>query len=208
MEKILTLSKKGTSRLVEKKSVFMGHAAPVRDEQDALGFIDEVRKSMPDAGHHTFAYRIGKNNEIQRANDGGEPSGTAGRPMLEIIKQENLQDTLVVVTRYFGGVLLGTGGLIRAYGKAAHEAMLDAVIMEKIDGQKIALYLDYHNLGKVQNFLEQAHIFVENILYTDQVQLSCILVFDRRDEVIQKIRDLCHGEVEVSLGEREYFPGL
>ncbi|MGI6678988.1 MAG: IMPACT family protein [Dehalobacterium sp.] len=208
MEKILTLSKKGTSRLVEKKSVFIGQAAPVEHEQAAVDFINEVRQSMSDARHHTFAYQIGSNNEIQRAHDGGEPSGTAGRPMLEIIKQENLQDTVVVVTRYFGGTLLGTGGLIRAYSKAAHEALLDGVIMAKVDGQKVTFTMDYHLWGKVQNFLERENIFVENIDYLEQVKLTCILVFDGMDTVIKKIRDLCHGTVEVTLGERNYFAGI
>jgi len=208
MEKILTLAKRGSSRLVEKKSTFLGHAAPVRDEKEALAFINEVKMKYPDANHHTFAYQTGENNEIQRASDGGEPSGTAGRPILEIIKQEHLRDTVVVVSRYFGGVLLGTGGLVRAYGKAAHQAIRDAGIMEKIFGQKIAITVEYHLLGIVQNYLTRENIFVEKVLYTDKVQLHCLVIFPRINRLLQELQDICHGKLDISLGDTGYFSGI
>jgi uncharacterized YigZ family protein len=208
MEKFLTLGKKGTSRLIEKKSTFLGHAAPVHDEKEALAFINEVKMKYPDAHHHTFAYQIGESNEIQRASDGGEPSGTAGRPILEIIKQEHLKDTVVVVSRYFGGVLLGTGGLVRAYGKVAHQAIRDAGITEKIYGQKIVITMEYHLLGKVQNYLTSENIFVEKVLYTDKVQLDCLVIFPKINRLLKELQDICHGKVDIFLGDTGYFSGI
>jgi len=205
MDKILTISKKGASRIVEKKSVFIGQAAPVGDEKEALEFIDEVRRKLADANHHTFAYQIGENNEIQRANDGGEPSGTAGRPILEIIKQENLKDIVVVVSRYFGGILLGTGGLVRSYGKAGHQAIIDGKIIEKVYGQKISIMLDYHLLGKVQNYLNSEKIFIENLSYTDKVLVGCLVSFEEINRVIKELQDICYGAVNISQGDTGYF---
>ncbi|MEL7563650.1 MAG: YigZ family protein [Dehalobacterium sp.] len=205
MNKILTIGKKGTSRIVEKKSVFIGHAAPVRDEKEAVEFIDEIRHKLADANHHTFAYQIGENNEIQRANDGGEPSGTAGRPILEMIKQENLRDISVVVSRYFGGILLGTGGLVRSYGKAGRLAIIDGKIIEKVYGQKIFITLDYHLLGKVQNYLNNEKIFLEKLTYTDKVQADCLVNFEEVSRIIKELQDICYGTVNISQGEAGYF---
>lgn len=205
MDKILTISKKGSSRIEEKKSVFIGQAAPVRDEKEAIDFIDQVRRKLADANHHTFAYQIGENNEIQRANDGGEPSGTAGRPILEIIKQENLRDIVVVVSRYFGGILLGTGGLVRAYGKAGRQAIIDGEIMEKVYGQKVFVTLDYYLLGKVRNYLNSERIFIENVSYTDKVQMICLCVFEEAHRINKELQDICHGVVDISLGDTGYF---
>jgi len=205
---ILTIAGKGTSRIVEKKSVFLGHAAPVRNEKEALEFISEIKGILADANHHTYAYQIGENNEIQRANDGGEPSGTAGRPILEIIKQENLKDIVIVVSRYFGGILLGTGGLVRAYGKAAHEAIIDGKIVEKVFGQKVFVTIEYHLLGKVQNYLNNERIHIEKVSYTEKVEVSCLAVYSRTNRIVKEIRDLCHGAVDISLGDTGYFPGI
>lgn len=208
MNKILTISKKGTSRVVEKRSIFLGHAAPVGNEKEAIDFIEGVRAQLPDANHHAFAYQIGAHHEIQRANDGGEPGGTAGRPILEIIKQENLRDIVVVVSRYFGGILLGTGGLVRAYGKAGHQAMLDGEIVEKIYGREVLITIDYPLLGKVQNYLIGEKIMIEEISYTDQVRVHCFVVFDEVSRVEKNIRDICHGTVAFSLGAVGYFTGI
>jgi uncharacterized YigZ family protein len=183
----------------------LGHAAPVHDEKEALNFINEVKDSLKDANHHTYAYQIGKNNEIQRANDGGEPAGTAGRPILEIIKQEQLKDIVVVVSRYFGGILLGAGGLVRAYGKAAHLAVLDGGIIEKTYGQKVFITIDYHLLGKVQNYLSRENVFIEKILYSDKVRIICLVVFEDLDHFVKEVQDICHGTADVSLGELGYF---
>ncbi|MGI6684567.1 MAG: YigZ family protein [Bacillota bacterium] len=208
MDKFLTISKIGTSIIVEKKSTFLGHAAPVQDEKEALEFINKIKMKLADANHHTYAYQIGENNEIQRANDGGEPSGTAGRPILEIIKQENLKDIVVVVSRYFGGILLGTGGLVRAYGKTAHEAIIDGSIIEKIYGQNVFITIDYHLWGKVQNYLNTQDIYIEKVSYTEKVKVSCLVAFEKVNLLTKEVQDLCHGAVGVTLGEVGYFSGI
>lgn len=208
MDKILTISKRGLSRLVERKSIFLGHAAPVRDEDAALNFINEVKAKISDARHHTYAYQIGEHNEIQRTHDGGEPSGTAGRPILEMIKQENLKNVVVVVSRYFGGILLGTGGLVRAYGKAAHQAIIDGEIIEKVYGQKISLILDYCLLGKVQNYLNSENIYIEKVNYTDRVEMACLVVFPEVNRMIKEVQDLCSGTADIDLGDAGYFAGI
>lgn len=208
MDKILTINKIGTSRIVEKKSIFIGHAAPVKEEKEALDFIDGIRTRFPDARHHAFAYQIGENNEIQRASDGGEPGGTAGRPILEMIKQENLKDIVVVVTRYFGGILLGTGGLVRAYGKAGHLAMIDGEIVEKIYGQEVFITIDYHLLGKVQNYLVSEKVMIKNVAYSDKVQVHFLTVFDQVSQTSQGLQDLSNGMAQINLGEAGYFTGI
>lgn len=208
MDKLLTISKIGTSRVIEKKSIFIGQAVPVGNEKEALDFIDQERHKYADARHHTFAYQIGEHNEIQRASDDGEPSGTAGRPILEMIKQENLKDILVVVTRYFGGTLLGTGGLVRAYGKAAHLAIIDGKITEKLYGQKISFTIDYSLLGKVQNYLNGENIYVENILYTDKIQIACTVIYGQIDRITEQLRDMCAGAIDISFGDTGYFAGI
>ena len=125
----LTLAGPAAAELVEKKSRFIGYAAPVADEAAALAFVQEIKARHRDATHNCYAYQAGDNDQFQRSSDDGEPSGTAGRPILEVIRGRGLKNTAVVVTRYFGGILLGTGGLVRAYGAAAKQALEAAVLV-------------------------------------------------------------------------------
>ena len=123
MEQYKTVLEGGTGEIVEKKSRFIATVRPVKNEEEALAFLEEMRKKYWDARHNCYAYSIGKNREFTRCSDDGEPSGTAGRPMLDVILGEDIYNVAVVVTRYFGGVLLGTGGLVRAYSKAVQEGL-------------------------------------------------------------------------------------
>ena len=123
MEQYKTVLEGGTGEIIEKKSRFIATVRPVRNEEEALAFLEEMRKQYWDARHNCYAYSVGRNREYTRCSDDGEPSGTAGRPMLDVILGEDIYNVAVVVTRYFGGVLLGTGGLIRAYTNAAKEAL-------------------------------------------------------------------------------------
>ena len=129
--------------IVEKKSRFIATVRSVESEEDALSFIEEMRKKYWDARHNCFAYTVGDNREFTRCSDDGEPSGTAGRPMLDVLVGENLYNTAVVVTRYFGGVLLGTGGLVRAYSAATQEGLRASTVIEKIRGISLAVTTDY-----------------------------------------------------------------
>ena len=126
-----TLAKAGSDEIIIEKSRFIGYCAPVSSEEEALEFIEKIKKKHYDATHNVFAYVVGLDNNIQRYNDDGEPSGTAGVPILEVIKKEDLRNVVIVVTRYFGGIKLGTGGLIRAYTKGAKIALDAGIIIKK-----------------------------------------------------------------------------
>ena len=136
--------------IVEKKSRFIATVRPVKNEEEALAFLEEMRKKYWDARHNCYAYSIGKNREFTRCSDDGEPSGTAGRPMLDVILGEDIYNVAVVVTRYFGGVLLGTGGLVRAYSKAVQEGLAGSLVIEKKKGISLKVTTDYTGIGKIQ----------------------------------------------------------
>lgn len=147
--------KEGQGELIEKKSRFIATVRPVETEEEAVTFINETKKKYWDARHNCSAFVIGKNQELTRCSDDGEPAGTAGRPMLDVLLKEGIHNTAVVVTRYFGGVLLGTGGLVRAYQGAVQKGLDAAVIVEKFEGQILLITTDYTGLGKIQYLLAQ-----------------------------------------------------
>lgn len=157
--------------MVIEKSTFIGYAKPVKTEEEALTFIQEIKKKHRDATHNVPAYVLGENNEIQRCNDDGEPSGTAGVPVLEVIRKENLRDVAVVVTRYFGGIKLGTGGLVRAYTKGAKIALEAAGMIQQVLYQVMTLSVDYTLLGMLQNQLRLQRYEVKETIYDELVHL-------------------------------------
>ena len=150
MEQYKTVLEGGTGEIVEKKSRFIATVRPVKNEEEALAFLEEMRKKYWDARHNCYAYSIGKNREFTRCSDDGEPSGTAGRPMLDVILGEDIYNVAVVVTRYFGGVLLGTGGLVRAYSKAVQEGLAGSIVIEKKKGISLKVTTDYTGIGRIQ----------------------------------------------------------
>ncbi len=139
----------GSGEIVEKKSRFIAHVFPVHSEEEASEYIEQIRKKYWDARHNCHAFVIGPNNETSRCSDDGEPSGTAGRPILEVLQGRGIHDALVIVTRYFGGTLLGTGGLVRAYSQAAQAGLQASSIMTKQQGRKISIKTDYNGIGKL-----------------------------------------------------------
>ena len=143
MEQYKTVLEGGTGEIIEKKSRFIATVRPVRNEEEALAFLEEMRKQYWDARHNCYAYSVGRNREYTRCSDDGEPSGTAGRPMLDVILGEDIYNIAVVVTRYFGGVLLGTGGLVRAYSKAVQEGLSESLLIEKKKGISLKITTDY-----------------------------------------------------------------
>ncbi len=159
----------GEGKIVEKKSTFIGAIASVHSEEEALSFIAEKKKEHYDARHNCFAYLIGDKNELIRSSDDGEPSGTAGRPMLDVLLGANVHNVCAVVTRYFGGVLLGTGGLVRAYTKATEEGLAACTLLERHEGFHLSLDIDYGLLGKVQYLLNEKNIFIAGSAYSDRV---------------------------------------
>jgi len=150
LERYKTIYQGNVGEIIEKKSRFIATVRLVENEEEALAFIEEMRKKYWNATHNCFAYVIGEHREIVRCSDDGEPSGTAGKPMLDVLLGEELYNTAVVVTRYFGGTLLGTGGLVRAYSKAVQEGLAQSRIIEKQYGTILEIGTDYQGLGKIQ----------------------------------------------------------
>lgn len=158
MNEFFIVSKSGEGEIVEKKSRFIAHVIPVETEEEALFNIELIKKQYWDARHNCFAFVIGRNNEIQRFSDDGEPQGTAGKPILEVLINGNIHNTLIVVTRYFGGTLLGTGGLVRAYGLSSKEGLKNAQVMRVCSGVAFTVETDYNSIGKIKYIMEQFNI--------------------------------------------------
>ncbi len=195
----------GEGEIVEKKSRFIATVAPVRTEEEALSFIEAVRKKYWDARHNCFAYVIGERNESARCSDDGEPQGTAGKPMLDVLVGNGLHNTAVVVTRYFGGVLLGTGGLVRAYSAAVKEGIASSVIITRIQGVKLEIGTDYTGLGKIQYILGQRGIRILNSEYTDAVRLEVLLAEEVKEQVKAEITEGTNGQAGLNETEALWF---
>ncbi|WP_142412949.1 YigZ family protein [Hathewaya massiliensis] len=189
-----TIRNRAVSEFDEKKSTFIGHVNRVNTEEEAKAFIEEIKEKYKDARHNVYAYIIGENMGIQRYSDDGEPKGTGGIPVLEVIKKNNLTDTVIVVTRYFGGILLGASGLTRAYSKAAAEAVKEGQIVEKVLGAKVNIEIEYDLLGKVQHSFLQSNIHIEDIEYSDKVILTLFLELDKIEEVEREIMNITSGK--------------
>ncbi len=183
----------GEGEIVEKKSRFIATLRPVQTEAEAIAFIGEMKKKYWDARHNCSAFVIGKNQEISRCSDDGEPSQTAGRPMLDVLLKEEIHNAAVVVTRYFGGVLLGTGGLVRAYQKAVQAGLNGSVILDIQPGQKLAVHTDYNGLGKIQYLLGKAKISIIEVEYTDQVIIHAMIPLELTEQIRKKITEGTNG---------------
>ena len=205
MEQYKTGLEGGTGEIVEKKSRFIATVRPVKNEEEALAFLEEMRKKYWDARHNCYAYSIGKNREFTRCSDDGEPSGTAGRPMLDVILGEDIYNVAVVVTRYFGGVLLGTGGLVRAYSKAVQEGLAGSLVIEKKKGISLKVTTDYTGIGKIQYIAGERQIPILDSEYTDKVVLK-LLVPDAETEAVQKaITEGTNGRAGMEKEKELYF---
>ncbi len=192
-EKYKILWEGGRGELVEKKSRFIAQTRPAESEEEALAFIEAVRKQYWDARHHCFAYVIGERNQIQRCSDDGEPSQTAGRPMLDVLLGAEVHNICLVVTRYFGGTLLGTGGLVRAYSGAAQEGLKGSTIVEKCLGVQIAITTDYTGVGKIQYILGQNKIPVLDSQYTDKVVITVMSPFSETERLKSQLTEATGG---------------
>ncbi len=204
-EKYKIIYQGGEDEIVEKKSRFIATVFPVRTEEEALGFIEATRKKYWNARHNCFAYVIGDRGELARCSDDGEPQGTAGKPMLDVLLGEEIHNVAVVVTRYFGGVLLGTGGLVRAYSSAVKAGLASSVIITKISGVKLKIDTDYTGLGKIQYILGQRGIKILNSVYTDKVELSVLLAKEISGEVQTEITEGTNGQAGLEVVEECYF---
>lgn len=190
--------------LIEKKSRFIASVKPVTTEQDAIDFINECRAKYRDATHNVYAYVIQENN-ISRYSDDGEPSGTAGVPTLEVLNKEHLTDAVVVVTRYFGGTLLGAGGLVRAYGKAAKLGIDKAVITEKIYCHQISMKTTYDLLGKVRYLIETGDYILGEITYTDAVEVTAYIKYDLLNQFLKELEEATNAAVTPEITGEMYI---
>lgn len=200
-----TVKGQGEHEIVIQKSRFIAHVNRAETEEEAQNFIQHIKKIHWNATHNCSAYLIGEHNQIQKANDDGEPSGTAGVPILEVLKKRDLRDTVVVVTRYFGGIKLGAGGLIRAYGKATSEG-LDAVgIVERKLMRVMETTIDYTWLGKVENELRGSIYQIKDIHYLDQVKIETYVNSGEEETFTAWMTELTNGQARIEQGEQLFL---
>ncbi|MCM3162357.1 YigZ family protein [Metabacillus litoralis] len=195
----------GEHEIVIQKSRFICYVERVKTEEEAIQFIQQIKKKHQNANHNCSAYLIGENDSIQKANDDGEPSGTAGVPMLEVLKKKQLKDTVVVVTRYFGGIKLGTGGLIRAYGKSVSEGLSAIGIVERKLMRVMHTKIDYTWLGKVENELRDSIYKIKEIHYLEQVEIEAFVEEASINTFEKWMTELTNGQGYIIKGENIYL---
>lgn len=203
-ENYLTVKGYGESEIVISKSRFLTYIERAETEEDAISFIDGIKKLHHNATHNCSAYIIGEHDHIQKANDDGEPSGTAGVPMLEVLKKRGLKDTVVVVTRYFGGIKLGGGGLIRAYGKATTEGLIAAQVVERKLHHFMKVAIDYTWLGKVENEIRSSSYTLEEIRYLEGVEIIVSVLKEEEEQFRSWITELTNGQASITFEDAQF----
>jgi uncharacterized YigZ family protein len=201
----LTVKETGQHEIVIDKSRFIAHISRATTEEEAISFIQSIKKEHSSATHNCSAYLIGETDNIQKANDDGEPSGTAGVPMLEVLKKRELKDTVAVVTRYFGGIKLGAGGLIRAYGKSVSEGLNHIGVVQRQLHQIVHITVDYTLLGKMENELRNSVYPIKEMSYLDKVEIQMYVPIKEADSFKEWITDLTNAQSEIKFGEEEYL---
>lgn len=195
----------GESEYVIQKSRFLTYVKRTETEDEAIDFINEIKKLHHNATHNCSAYLIGEHDEIQKANDDGEPSGTAGVPMLEVLKKQGLQDVTVVVTRYFGGIKLGSGGLIRAYGRATTEGIDATGVVDRKVHDVVKVAIDYTWLGKVENEVRQSVYPLKEITYAEGVELYIYVPIDETETFTAWMTEMTNGQGDISVAEKVFL---
>ncbi|MBQ9867066.1 MAG: YigZ family protein [Lachnospiraceae bacterium] len=187
----------GVGEYEEKKSRFIATLRPVSTPEEAAAFFDEMKKKYWDARHNCSACVIGRNNEYSRCSDDGEPSGTAGRPMLEVLTGAEVHNAAVVVTRYFGGVLLGTGGLVRAYTKAVQEGINNSTLAIEREGERLLLALDYSDVDRVLNLLKNSGQNIDKSDYGTDVTMEIVCAVEKKEELVRSLTELTAGRIMI-----------
>lgn len=205
LENYKTVKERGNHEIVIQKSRFIAHFKRTKTEQEALDFIQEIKKEHWNATHNCSAYLIGEQDLIQKANDDGEPSGTAGVPMLEVLKKRRLKDTAVVVTRYFGGIKLGAGGLIRAYGSSVSEGLNHVGVVNRTLCYTMETTIDYTWLGKIENEIRQSLYQLKEITYADLVTIHVYVEANNVDAYLEWMTELTNGKSETKQGKSVYL---
>lgn len=199
-----TLNKQGYAELEEKKSKFISNTLPIQTEDEAIDFINQIKKEHRNAVHNVFAYQVGNANEIQRCSDDGEPSGTAGLPVLDVLRKENIQNAVIVVTRYFGGILLGTGGLVRAYSKCAKLGVDDSVVITLSMYDTISLTCNYETSGKILYYLNDNELCIQDTIYTENVTYIFYSKSSNTQSIKDDLKELSNGTVTPTIIHSAY----
>ena len=203
MEQYLTIRSRGSGEYEEKKSRFLGEAIPVSTEEDVRRELEQIRKRYYDAKHHCYAYVIGEKGEQKKASDDGEPSGTAGLPILKVIG--DMTNVLIVVTRYFGGTLLGTGGLVRSYTQAAKAAILDAGTVRMESGERLRITMEYSLYDRVIRILGQHELQPDDTVYTDKVSVLVRIPVRLKPDILLQLQETGSGTISISSEESGYY---
>lgn len=201
LESYLELVSGGEGEIVEKKSRFIGQIKPVYSEEEAYAFVEQIKKKHYDARHNCFAFSIGDEMPLLRFSDDGEPQGTAGKPILEVINGSGIHNICIVVTRYFGGTLLGTGGLVRAYTDAAKEALGNCETKRKQRIYPIKVTTDYADMGKIQYIIESADVRVVDKVFTDEVVFWLEVPVDSKDKLVVAITEASGARAVIGVGD-------
>ncbi|TJX14697.1 YigZ family protein [Tissierella creatinini] len=201
-----TVKEYGQDETIINKSKFIGYASPIDSEEGALEFIEMIKTKHKDATHNVYAYVYGEDSNIQRFSDDGEPSGTAGIPVLQVIKKEDLRNVVVVVTRYFGGIKLGGGGLIRAYTKSAKIGLDAGEIVDMTIHTKLRIIVDYTLFGKFENFLSNSGYKAEDMIYKEKVEIHIYVMKSKLDDFIKDVMNLTNGTAEVISLYEKHLP--
>ena len=195
----------GEGEIVEKKSRFIATVQPVHSEEEALEFIGGLKKKYWNATHNCSAFVVGEHQELQRCSDDGEPQGTAGRPMLDVLLGADIHDAAVVVTRYFGGTLLGTGGLVRAYSRAVQAGLAGSEVIEKVKGSRLTVETDYNSIGKLQYLLGQRGITIVDSAYSEVVKTTVLVQEDQVRELLEAVTEVTNGKAVYEEEKGLYF---
>ncbi|MGE5328376.1 MAG: YigZ family protein [Deltaproteobacteria bacterium] len=204
-ERYKTVKSEGTAEIIEKKSKFIAHVRRIASEEEAMEFYETIKKKYWDARHNVYAYYIGGDSGIQKFSDEGEPSGTAGMPILQTIKNQGVEDVIVVVTRYFGGILLGTGGLVRAYSKSAGEGIKAAGIVEKIWSAKVHMRIDYNLLTRIQAISSNEGCCIIDTIYADLIDIYIAVPINKLEKLKKVILELTGGGLQIDEIDRDYY---
>ncbi|HLR42071.1 MAG TPA: YigZ family protein [Pseudogracilibacillus sp.] len=204
LKQYYTVKQAGVHEIIIQKSRFIGYVERVNSETEAQAFVQRIKKKHHDATHNCSAYIIGDHDEIQKANDDGEPSGTAGIPMLEVLKKQNLKNTAVVVTRYFGGIKLGAGGLIRAYGSTTSETIKAIGVVRGELMQGFLLTFEYPQLGMIENQLRQSPHIIDKIHYVENVQMLVYVAIDQVDSFQEEMINLTNDMIVLDETDKKY----
>lgn len=189
----------GCGEITEKKSRFIATVFPVSSEEEAVTAIEKVKKKYYDARHNCYAYVIGGTQKMSRCSDDGEPSGTAGRPILEVIQGEDIRNILIIVTRYFGGTLLGTGGLVRAYTQAAQAGIEASVIADRKQGIKYNIHTDYNGIGKLQYLAGNMGIPILDTIYTEAVRMLLLVPASDKEAFEKQVTEATAGRAQMEI---------